>query len=148
MRLAKAILHPTDFSAAARPAFRTALAWAQRDGARLHLLHVVTPPVTILEDSFLSARSWRRLEADTLRAARRRLAPLQARARKAGVAVTGHVARSPVPFEEIARTAKRLGADVIVMGTHGRTGLARLALGSVAERVVAMAPCPVLTVRG
>ena len=44
--------------------------------------------------------------------------------------------------------AKRVGADLVVVGTHGRTGLARVALGSVAERVVALAPCPVLTVRG
>jgi nucleotide-binding universal stress UspA family protein len=56
--------------------------------------------------------------------------------------------RSPVPFEEIARTARRIGADMIVVGTHGRTGLARLALGSGAERVMALARCPVLTVRG
>jgi universal stress protein A len=56
--------------------------------------------------------------------------------------------RSPVPFEAIASAARRLGADVVVVGTHGRTGLTRLALGSVAERVVALAPCPVLTVRG
>ncbi len=53
-----------------------------------------------------------------------------------------------MPFDAIARMAKRIGADLVVVGTHGRTGLARVALGSVAERVVALAPCPVLTVRG
>ena len=144
----KTILHATDFSAAARPAFRTALAWARRNRAHLHLLHVVTPPVVILEDSFLSGKEWRRLEAASLQAARRRLARLQARARSAGVATSATVARSSVPFEEIARSARRLGADVVVVGTHGRTGFARLAFGSVAERVVALSPCPVLTVRG
>lgn len=142
------VLHATDFSAAGRPAFRTALAWARRRGARLHLVHVVTPPVMLLEDSFLSARSWRRLEAEGLRAARRRLAVLQTRARGAGVAASATVVRNAVPFDAIARMAKRVGADLVVVGTHGRTGLARVALGSVAERVVALAPCPVLTVRG
>jgi len=142
------VLHATDFSAAGRPAFRTALAWARQRGARLHLVHVMTPPVMLLEDSFLSARSWRRLEAEGLRAARRRLAMLRTRARRAGVAVSATVVRNAVPFEAIARVAKRVDADLVVVGTHGRTGLARVALGSVAERVVALAPCPVLTVRG
>jgi nucleotide-binding universal stress UspA family protein len=102
----------------------------------------------ILEDSFLSAREWRRLEADSLRAARGRLAKLANRARQAGVATSIVAVRSPVPFDVIARTARRLRADLIIVGTHGRTGLARLALGSVAERVMALARCPVLTVRG
>ena len=142
------ILYATDFSAAARPAFRAALAWASGHRSRLHLVHVVTPPVVVLEDSFLSAQSWRRLEAEGLRAAHRRLAALQTRARKAGVAASATVVRSAVPVDAIVRTARRVGADLIVVGTHGRTGLARVVLGSVAERVVALAPCPVLTVRG
>lgn len=144
----RTIVYATDFSAAARPAFRVALAQARRHRVRLCLLHVVTPPVVILEDSFLSAHAWRRLEAEGLRAARRRLAALEARARRAGVATSARVVRSPVPFDAIVRAARRLGADLIVIGTHGRTGLARVVLGSVAERVVALAPCPVLTVRG
>jgi nucleotide-binding universal stress UspA family protein len=142
------ILYATDFSPAAGPAFRTALAWARRRRARLHLVHVVTPPALFLEDSYLSAQAWRRLEAEGLRAARRRLAALQARARRAGVATSATVVRSAVPFSAIVQAARRAGAELIVLGTHGRTGLARVALGSVAERVVALAPCPVLTVRG
>ena len=141
------ILHATDFSAGARPAFRTALAWARRRRARLHLVHVVTPPASVLEDRFLSARAWGRHEGRGPRAAGRRLAALQARARKAGVATSATVVHSAVPFSAILRTARRNGAELIVLGTHGRTGLARVALGSVAERVIALAPCPVLTVR-
>jgi nucleotide-binding universal stress UspA family protein len=53
-----------------------------------------------------------------------------------------------IAHEQIARTARRQRADLIVMGTHGRTGVARFFLGSVAARVAATAPCPVLTVRG
>jgi nucleotide-binding universal stress UspA family protein len=148
MMAVRTILHATDFSAAGRPAFRTAVAWAGRQRARLHLVHVVTPPVVILEDSFLSAREWDRLESDALRAAHRRLSRLATQARDAGVATSATVVRSSVPFDAIARMARRLRADIIVVGTHGRTGLARLALGSVAERVMARARCPVLTVRG
>jgi nucleotide-binding universal stress UspA family protein len=144
----KTVLHATDFSASARPAFRVAVDWARRLRARLHLLYVVTPPAVVLEDSFLSVRSWRELEAEGLRAARKRLAALQAEARKAGVTSAATIVRSEVPFEAIARAARRLHADLVVVGTHGRTGLARVALGSVAERVVALSPCPVLTVRG
>jgi nucleotide-binding universal stress UspA family protein len=141
------IVHPTDFSAAGRPAFREAVAWARRRHAVLHLLHVITPPVMILEDSFLSARSWARLEALQLHAIARRMTALQAQARKAGVVTAVTIVRSAVPFDAIVRAAKRVGADLLVLGTHGRTGLARVAIGSVAERVMARAPCPVLTVR-
>ena len=144
----KRILHATDFSTAARPAFRAALAWARRWHARLHLLHVMTPPVPLVEDAFLTERQWRDLEAAGLRAARRRLAALERQARQAGVATSTAVARSHVPFSVIVKAARRSRADLVVLGTHGRSGLARVALGSVAERVVALAPCPVLTVRG
>jgi nucleotide-binding universal stress UspA family protein len=53
-----------------------------------------------------------------------------------------------VPHERIARAARSKKADMVVMGTHGRTGFAKLVLGSVASRVLTVAPCPVLTVRG
>jgi nucleotide-binding universal stress UspA family protein len=56
-------------------------------------------------------------------------------------------AQAGVPFEEIVRIAEEERMDMIVMGTHGRTGLNRALLGSVAERVIRLAPCPVLTVR-
>jgi nucleotide-binding universal stress UspA family protein len=144
----KRILHPTDFSTAARPAFRAALAWARRWHARLHLLHVMTPPVVLVEEPLLTERQWRDLEVVGLRAARRRLASLERQARQAGVTTSTAVVRSYAPFSAIVKAARRPRADLLVLGTHGRTGLARVALGSVAERVVALAPCPVLTVRG
>jgi nucleotide-binding universal stress UspA family protein len=75
------------------------------------------------------------------------LSALQAKARKAGVkGVT--LLLDGVAHEAIARAAKSKKADLIVIGTHGRTGLAKFFLGSVASRVVAAASCPVLTVRG
>ena len=69
-----------------------------------------------------------------------------AKAKKAGVRATS-VLLEGVAHAQIARTARRLRADVVVVGTHGRTGLAKLFLGSVAGRVIAIAPCPVMTVR-
>lgn len=83
---------------------------------------------------------------------RARLAPscacsTVARARRHGVRATASVSEG-IPFEEIVREARRRRADLIVMGTHGRTGVARLILGSVASRVLALAACSVLTVRG
>jgi nucleotide-binding universal stress UspA family protein len=64
---------------------------------------------------------------------------------KAGVAVEARMAHG-TPYEEIVKAGKELGADLIVIGTHGRTGMSHFLLGSVAERVVRSAPCPVLTV--
>ena len=64
-----------------------------------------------------------------------------------GLVLVGLVVEG-VAHEQITRAAKRLRADLIVMGTHGRTGVARFFVGSVAARVTATAPCPVLTVRG
>jgi nucleotide-binding universal stress UspA family protein len=80
-------------------------------------------------------------------AVRKGLARLRARAKRAGVPASEVLAEGWVP-EQIAKLAKKRHVDLIVMGTHGRTGWARVMLGSVAERVIVLAPCPVLTVRG
>ena len=100
------ILHATDFSTASAPAFAEALALARQERAELRLVHVMTPPAMFLEDSYLSARTFREMQSQARR------------------------------------------ADLIVVGTHGRSGFARAILGSVAARVVTLARCPVLTVRG
>jgi nucleotide-binding universal stress UspA family protein len=84
-----------------------------------------------------SARAWAQKHMDRLLGKAK-----TARVRARGVLLEG------VAHEQIVRAAKRQRADVIVMGTHGRTGMARFFLGSVAARVAATAPCPVLTVRG
>lgn len=140
-------MHATDFSPASQKAFTTAIDIAGRSGGRLLLLHVVTPPAMALEDSFVTARTWQDMERAAVREAEGRLGRLVARARKAGVRAEAAVAEG-VAYEQIVRTARRRRADLIVIGTHGRTGLGRIVLGSVAERVVGRASCPVLTVRG
>ena len=70
-----------------------------------------------------------------------------ARARKSGIRVEAKLLEG-VPAEQIVCMARRRDSDLIVIGTHGRTGLGRLLMGSVADRVLRFAPCPVLTVRG
>lgn len=141
------ILHPSDFSKASGPAFRRALALARENRAELRLVHVVMPPAFALEDSFMTAKTWRDITQAGRRDAERRLRPLVARARRAGVRVRAAVLEGSA-FQEIVREARRRRADLIVIGTHGRTGVARFFLGSVASRVLALAACPVLTVRG
>jgi nucleotide-binding universal stress UspA family protein len=94
----------------------------------------VTP--TVYEQMNSSARAWAQKQLDRLLAKAR-----AARVRARGMLLDG------VTHEQIVRAAKRQRAGVIVMGTHGRTGVARFFLGSVAARVTATAPCPVLTVR-
>lgn len=141
------ILHATDFSTASAPAFAEALALARQERAELRLVHVMTPPAMFLEDSYLSARTFREMQSRARRAVEDRLARLLARARRAGVRGGADV-REGLPAEEILRAARRRRADLIVVGTHGRSGFARAVLGSVAARVVTLARCPVLTVRG
>jgi nucleotide-binding universal stress UspA family protein len=119
------ILFPTDFSPASAAAGRTAADLARRFGARLHVLHVV-PPVT--DPSPAPA---------ALGAAVAELG--------AGLAVVSEVA-SGFPARKIVEYARRKGIDLIVLGTHGRTGFSLALLGSVAEAVVRRAPCRVLTV--
>lgn len=141
------ILHPTDFSPASRAAFKRAVAMAKADRAQLLLVHVLAPPLPIAGEGYISPNVYDDLENSARKYAQTHLSALQAKARKAGVkAVT--LSLEGVVHEEIARAAKSKKADLIVIGTHGRTGLAEFFLGSVASRVAAAASCPVMTVRG
>ena len=141
------ILHPTDFTRASTAAFKRAVARAKADRAQLLILHVLSPAVPMAGEGYISPKVYDDLEAAAQNYAKKRLAALQAKARAAGAkAVTLLV--DGVADEQIVRAARSKKADLIVIGTHGRTGLAKFFLGSVASRVVATAPCPVLTVRG
>lgn len=148
MKRLRRILHASDFSSASRVAFTTAVQTAKRSRSTLLLVHVMSLPVVPLAgDGYISPRGWQDLERSLRTQSQRQLAKLVARARKAGVRATGLLLEGQ-PAERIVRAAKANHADLIVMGTHGRSGLAKLFLGSVAERVVGTAPCPVLTARG
>ena len=146
MKLYRRVLHPTDFSKASRRAFDHAVALAKRERAELLLLHVMMPPAPFVGNGYVSPKTYEDLEAAALHSAESQMTTALAKAKKAGGRVTAILSEG-VPFEQIVRTAKSKRADLIVIGTHGRTGFSRLFLGSVAERVIQLAPCPVLTVR-
>jgi nucleotide-binding universal stress UspA family protein len=125
------ILHPTDFSERSGYAFQLACSLARDHGARLIVLHVM--PVPLVQEKFL----YREEMAGELN----RLGAPDARVRVEHRLEEGDAAT------QILRVAQETGCDLIAMGTHGRTGLGRLLMGSVAEQVLRMASCPVLTVR-
>ncbi len=135
------ILHPTDFSRSANHAFEVACSLAGQHQARLLLLHVVSPPAppplpyneagmgTIEDDAELA---YERLE--------------EMRTAKSQLKIE-YVLAEGQPADEIVRVAREINADLIIMGTHGRTGLEHLVMGNVAEQVTREAPCRVVTVR-
>lgn len=140
------ILAAVDFSHHSQRALDSARDLASRTPhAELHVVHVVPPPVgtvTVLGTADMAATF-----TDTLDRTRKELEAACGEAAKGlSERVFGHV-RTGKPSREIAEVAKQIGADLIVIGTHGRTGLARVLLGSVTEEVVRQAPCDVLTVR-
>ena len=145
MRGFRRILHATDFSPASTPAFSRAVALARASHAPLVLAHVMTPPSPFVSEG-VSPATYADLLVVSRRAARRRLAAALARTRRKGLRVQAVLAEG-LPADEILRAARRARADLIVLGTHGRTGVSRVFMGSVAERVVREARCPVLAVR-
>ena len=143
----KKILHPTDFSPASRPAFKKAAKMAKTDRAALEVLHVKTSLTPIYGGMYVSPKTHAELVASTTAWVRKEMDKLLKTARAAGVKATSAIVEGS-PFDRIVRAARARRADLIVMGTHGRTGFSRLLLGSVASRVISASPCPVLTVRG
>jgi nucleotide-binding universal stress UspA family protein len=141
-------MHATDFSRASTAALKRAVTMAKADRAQLIVVHVMTPPSLALPgDGYISPSLYEELEASARADAQKRLNAIVAGAKKAGARVAGLLLEG-VPHERVARAARAKKADLLVIGTHGRTGLAKFFLGSVATRLVASAPCPVLTVRG
>jgi nucleotide-binding universal stress UspA family protein len=147
MKRIRRILHASDFSPASRPAFARAVDMAKRVGAELFLVHVLTPVVPMIGEGYVSPQTYNAIARSARLAGQKRLDALVTRSRKAGVRAKSLLVDG-APHMEIVRAARSKRVDMIIMGTHGRGGLARLFLGSVAGRVVATAPCPVLTVRG
>lgn len=140
------ILVPTDFSEFSSTALKYGCELASRFGARLHLLHVVEDNFAFVPDGGLVVGA--ELIVETKQAAEKAIERLP----DADWLPNGRdqVQRSVVqgtPFVEVVRYAKSNEIDLIVVGSHGRTGLSHMLLGSVAELVVRKAPCPVLTVR-
>jgi nucleotide-binding universal stress UspA family protein len=143
---ARCVLHPSDFSTVSNAAFAKAVEVAKADGGELLVVHVLTPVGPLIGDGYVSPRTFEELERAAHDQARKRVDALIARATKAGVRASAVIAEG-LAWQEVVKIARSKRADLIVMGTHGRSGLAKFFLGSVAERVIATAPCPVLTVR-
>ncbi len=139
------ILWPTDFSALAKTALPHAVGLASDAGVELMLLHVVPLPAAYAMPDISGALSVS-LQRKTRVAAQRELRRLEKQVKGPNIR-THTVLTEGVPFHQIVRAATRLRCDLIVLATHGRTGLAHAIMGSVAENVIRRAPCPVLTVR-
>jgi universal stress protein A len=138
----RSILVPIDFSDEAMGALSYAQGMAEVSGAKITLLHVVQP-IPMAEYDTMP------LLMETDQIVRSGLVQLEKLAESKGLPVRkgGCLVRTGQPFHEICDTARTLGVDLIVVTTHGYTGLKHALLGSVAERVVRHAPCPVLVVR-
>lgn len=140
----KYILVPIDFSAPSKKALDYAVPFAEQFGAKLTLLHVVEPVATPdFANSFPLM-----MENDKVRAACK--AQLQSLVKEQAIdpkLVEKTLVRQGRAFHEIADAARTLKTDLIIISTHGYTGLKHALLGSTAERVVRHAPCPVLVVR-
>lgn len=137
----RGILVPVDFSKNARKALHFAIPLAAQSGARILLLHVIMPIVYPAEMGVVVPD-----EKRTLIAARKHLAEISRKF--VPETLRGKVeVRIGQPAYEISEMARQLKVDLIVLTTHGYTGLTRILLGGTAERIVRHAPCPVLTVR-
>lgn len=139
----KHILVPTDFGEPAQHALELAITLAQKFDCDLTLLHAVwiaMPVYPVATGVAFPTQQWSDAGRQTLETAVEQLKKRHPRSEG--------VLTSSDPAEAIVETAKKRGADLIVMGTHGRHGLSRIFLGSVAEKTVRMSPIPVLTVPG
>jgi len=145
MNQIKNILFATDFSESSDFAVRHALLFAKTFNARLYILHVVNEPVD-LSGFYVPHISFEKLEEEIAEGARKMMEKF----------CTTHVRDfdayetmviSGVPFTTILDKAAEVKADMIIMGTHGRTGLDHVLFGSTAEKVVRKSTIPVLTIR-
>ena len=137
----RVILVPVDFSTSSLQALDLALALAKPFGASVEVLHVLDP--LYVPGRFDTPRLGQ-LRREMLRDAKRRLANV---ARRKGDGRLRHKVLSGVPYSVIVNDAVHIGASMIVMGSRGRTGLGGFLVGSVAEKVIRHAPCPVLIAR-
>jgi nucleotide-binding universal stress UspA family protein len=135
----RTILHPTDFSERSELAFRLACSLARVHGAHLIVLHVAELPMAVAGEGLVMLPP--ALDLEPLREQLRQIRPEDPKIPVEHRLVQGAAAT------EILEMAGETKCDLVVMGTHGRTGLGRLLMGSVAEQVVRKASCPVLTVK-
>lgn len=142
----KRILFPTDFSKSSKYAQDYACALAEQFGAELHLLHVYQDVLLMLPEPASAFSLPGNYMTELKESAERALNGLPDPSWAAGKQIV-RATRQGSPFVEIVRYAREHDIDLIVLGTHGHSGLMHVLLGSVAEKVVRKASCPVLSVR-
>ena len=139
------ILFATDFSESSEHAFKYALSLARKFESRLAIIHVINEPVD-LRGFYVPHISFDKLEEEIEQGAWKMMEKF----------CLGHVDETikwesfvvpGIPYDEIIKKAREIGADLIVVGTHGRTGLDHVLFGSTAEKVVRKSPVPVMTIR-
>jgi nucleotide-binding universal stress UspA family protein len=140
------ILLPTDFSKHSQNALLYAAAFAEKFAAELYLLHVVQDLTLFIPEAVSVAPPYAPATTELAAAAQGALERLVQENNLQQFQVFCQVREGP-PFYEIIQFAREKEIDLIIMGTHGHSGLAHVLLGSVTEKVVRKAPCPVLTVR-
>jgi nucleotide-binding universal stress UspA family protein len=144
----KRITYASDFSTASLAAFPHAVRIAKATGAELTIVHVMLSPVMLFADgAYVPQQVWDDLYTRMRGETNTEMDKLIKQAVDAGVRATASIVEGTVPAADIVKAVADTKSDLLVLGTHGRTGVARFVLGSVAARVVATAPCPVLTVR-
>ncbi|OGW53013.1 MAG: hypothetical protein A2Z60_00070 [Nitrospirae bacterium RIFCSPLOWO2_02_42_7] len=136
------ILFPTDFSESAENASRYALSLAKKYGSKVYVIHVIEPFTYTTEFGLDFSAQLKEMEAS----ARRLLDDVAASIKKTNLDVES-VLITGEPFVEIIKYARKEQVDLIVMATHGRSGIEHMLMGSVAEKVVRKSPCPVLTIK-
>ena len=142
----KKILYPTDFSEPSKLALEYAAALAKQFDAELEILHIMFDETQVVS-FYLPQVTMQSLSADIETGSEKQLTEfIDDQAVLKGVKYTKHLIKG-TPFLEIIKRAEEISADMIVLGTHGRTGLDHVLFGSTAEKVVRKAPCPVFTVR-
>ncbi len=139
----KKILCPIDHSDCSKEALKYAVSFAMKDEAKLYLLHIID--IRSFSEG-LDAMSKQIPDEETLEQLRTKLLDCIPEEIRDDMEVEAIVTQG-IPFAEVISTAKEKEIDMIVIGSHGRTGISHMMLGSVSEKVVRKAPCPVLTVR-
>jgi nucleotide-binding universal stress UspA family protein len=142
----KPIVFATDFSPASEHAFQKAIEMARKEGAELIVAHVYEPPATLSHSGVADDLIEADIETTIRKDVEKKLEPVLAKVRAEGVRARGEILAGHAP-KRLGELAEKSGAALLILGTHGRTGLKKLVVGSVASQVVATALCPVLTVK-
>lgn len=140
----KNILCPIDYSVYSEMALKYAIEFAEKYLAKLYLIHVLDIRIYDINDPDIYNVTI--VDAEMINKLRERLLKCVNEDTKGRISVEAVIIQG-IPFAEIIKASKEYKIDLIVIGTHGRTGLSHAIMGSVAEKVVRKAPCPVLTIR-